>query len=110
MATASKKNATGRSTTKKTSTAKSTAAKKTTATKKPSTAKKPVAAKKTSTSTSLKLTATEKKLVELYRAANATTKKEAMEVLKNDKKPNDSLIEAVLQNKELKKVISNLMK
>ena len=83
-------------TTKKT-TAKKTTAKKTTA-------------KKTSSGTSLKLTATEKKLVELYRMAGTETKKEAMEVLKADKKPNDSLIEAVLQNKDLRKVLADMMK
>ena len=94
--------ATAKSTTKKT-----TAAKKTTA-KKPAT--KPAAKKPTSTGSSLKLTATEKKLVELYRAASTTTKKEAMEVLKNDSKPNDSLLEAVLSNKEVKKVFTDMIK
>ena len=95
--------ATAKSTTKKTR----TAVKKTTA-KKP--AAKPTAKKKTSTGSSLKLTATEKKLVELYRAASTTTKKEAMEVLKNDSKPNDSLLEAVLSNKEVKKVFTDMLK
>ena len=51
-----------------------------------------------------------KKLIELYRSADATTKKEAMEVLKSDKKPNDSLIEAVLQNKDLRKTLTQLFK
>ena len=95
--------ATAKSTTKKTR----TAVKKTTA-KKP--AAKPTAKKKTSSGSSLKLTATEKKLVELYRAASTTTKKEAMEVLKNDSKPNDSLLEAVLSNKEVKKVFTDMIK
>ena len=95
--------ATAKSTTKKTT----TAVKKTTA-KKP--AAKPTAKKKTSTGSSLKLTATEKKLVELYRAASTTTKKEAMEVLKNDSKPNDSLLEAVLSNKEVKKILTDMVK
>jgi len=94
-------------------TAKSTTKKTTTAVKK-TTAKKPTAktaAKKTSsTGTSVKLTVTEKKLVELYRAASTTTKKEAMEVLKNDSKPNDSLLEAVLSNKEVKKVFTDMIK
>ncbi len=95
--------ATAKSTTKKTT----TAVKKTTV-KKP--AAKPTAKKKTSTGSSLKLTATEKKLVELYRAASTTTKKEAMEVLKNDSKPNDSLLEAVLSNKEVKKIFTDMIK
>ena len=90
-------------------TTKKPAAKKTAAPKKATTAKKATAAKKT-TGSSLKLTATEKKLVELYRDASAATKKEAMEVLKADKKPNDSLIEAVLSNKDLKKVLTGMMK
>ena len=90
-------------------TVKSTTTKKTTATKKTS-AKKPATKKPTSTGSSLKLTATEKKLVELYRAASTTTKKEAMEVLKNDSKPNDSLLEAVLSNKEVKKVFTDMIK
>ncbi len=91
-------------------TAKKPAAKKTatkTAAKKTATK---TAAKKTTTSASIKLTATEKKLVELYRQASTDTKKEAMEVLKADKKPNDSLIEAVLANKDLRKVLTDMMK
>ena len=87
-----------------------TPAKKTTTAKKTTATKKPAAKKTTSSAASLKLTATEKKLVELYRAANATTKKEAMEVLKADKKPNDSLIEAVLANKDLAKTLNTLFK
>ena len=74
------------------------------------TAKKPAAKKTTSSAASVKLTATEKKLVELYRAASVATKKEAMEVLKADKKPNDSLIEAVLANKDLAKTLNSLFK
>lgn len=112
-------------TTKKTTTAaKKPAAKKTTATKKTTTAKKPTTAKKTtaakkttstakkttSSTASVKLTATEKKLVELYRDASAATKKEVMEVLKADKKPNDSLLEAVLSNKDLRQVLTSMMK
>ena len=33
-----------------------------------------------------------------------------MEVLKNDPKPNDSLLEAVLSNKEVKKVFTEMIK
>ena len=43
-------------------------------------------------------------------AKSTTTKKEAMEVLKNDSKPNDSLLEAVLSNKEVKKVFTDMIK
>ena len=33
-----------------------------------------------------------------------------MEVLKSDAKPNDSLLEAVLSNKEVKKVLTDMIK
>ena len=101
--TAKKSTAAAKSTAKKT-----TAAKKTTTAK--TTAKKTTAAKKTTSGSSVKVTATEKKLLELYRAANAQTKKEAMEVLKADTRPNDSLIEAVLANKDLRKTLTDMFK
>ena len=68
-----------------------TAAKPATSTaKKPaaSTAKKPAAttAKKTSSDASVKLTATEKKFLELYRAASSSLRKDAEAVLKGTKK------------------------
>lgn len=46
-----------------------------------------------SSGTSMKLTATEKKLVELYRAADSETKKEAMNLLKGEK---NDLLEGLL--------------
>ncbi len=49
-------------------------------------------------------------IVDDYRDASAATKKEAIEVLKADKKPNDSLIEAVLANKDLAKTLNTLFK
>ena len=61
---------------------------KTTAAKTGTTAKKPAAAKKTSsvkdTLDTLKLTATEKKLVQLYRKADTKTKKAAINLLEGD--------------------------
>ena len=70
-----------------TSTAKkpaATAAKKpaSTAAKKPAAAAKPAA----STGTSMKVTAAEKRILELYRAADSATKKNAEAVLKGTKK------------------------
>ena len=62
---------------KATTAAKKPAAKKTTAAKKPA-AKKPV--------TVSSLTATEKKLVELYRGAKTVTKTAALALLKADQK------------------------
>ena len=59
------------------------AAAKTTTTKKTTTKKPATTAKKaTGTGTSVKVTATEKKLLELYRAADSDTKKAAIALLK----------------------------
>ena len=69
----------------KTTAKKTTAssAKKTGQTAKKTTAKKPAAAKKTSSSASrIQVTATEKKLVELYRNADSDTKKAAIDFLR----------------------------
>ena len=76
------------------STTTSTAKKKTTTS---STAKK----KKTSTTstastTSVKLTSTEKKLVEAYRAADTKTRKNAMNILKGTDKSTASIVESFL--------------
>lgn len=68
----------------KTTAAKKTAAKKVTPAKE--TAAKKTTAKKTSSSSSMKLTAAEKQLVELYRKASADDKKEALKVLKGEDK------------------------
>ena len=68
----------------KTTTAKKTAAKKVTPAKE--TEAKKTTAKKTSSSSSMKLTAAEKQLVELYRKASADDKKEALKVLKGEDK------------------------
>lgn len=54
---------------------------------KTSSAKKPAAA-----SSSMKLTASEKKLVELYRKADDKTKKAAMDILKKKKDSSDEMI------------------
>ena len=78
--------------------AKETAAKSTTAKK--TTAKK-TTTKKSTTSTasksSMQVTATEKKLVELYRQADAERKKNVMKLLKGGESDSDSLIEGVLE-------------
>ena len=102
--------ATAKTTTKKetakTSTAK-TAAKKTTA-KKTTTAKKPAAAK--STGTSVKVTATEKKLLELYRAADADTKKAAVALLKGEKSQLGGILDSILENKTIMNTVTGLFK
>lgn len=66
-------------------------------------------AKKTSSGTSMKLTAAEKKLVELYRAADADTKKDAVALLKGEKK--SSIIGDIFGGKSgLNDIIGNLIK
>ena len=88
MATAAKK------TTAKKTAAKSTAAKKTSA--KSTTAKKTTA--KTS-STAVKLTAAEKKLVEYYRKADASAKKQATELLKSSAEDDGGILGSLLGGK-----------
>lgn len=95
--TAAKKTGTA-ATAKKTSTSAktTTAAKKTTstATKKTSS----TAAKKTSTASknTIELTAAEKKLVELYRAADSETKKKAVAVLKGESSDMGDILNSLL--------------
>lgn len=76
-------------TTAKSTTAKKTTAKKTTTTKKSTTS--------TASKSSMQVTATEKKLVELYRQADAELKKNVMKLLKGGESDSDSLIEGVLE-------------
>ena len=56
-------------------------------------------AKKTTTAktTSVKVTAAEKKLLELYRKADAQTKKEALNVLKGEDDDTDDLLAGILE-------------
>lgn len=68
---------------------------------KKTTAKKTTTAKKATSSTaaksaSMKVTAAEKKLVELYRAADAETRKAALKVLKGEEESTDSILEDIL--------------
>ena len=94
--TAAKKTASA-SAAKKTST--STTAKKTSSTAKAAaTAKKTTTAKKTSTASknAIELTAAEKKLVELYRAADSETKKKAVGVLKGESSEMGDILTSLL--------------
>ena len=99
-ASAAKKTSSTTSSAKKTSST-STAAKKTSSTS--SAAKKTSStsstAKKTTTGssgTTMKLTATEKKLVELYRAADTETKKAAVSVLKGEATVSNDILSSLL--------------
>jgi len=61
-----------------------------------------------SSGTSVKLTATEKKVIELYRAADTETKKSVMNLLTGDDK-NDSLVSSLLGGKGSNDIIGNLI-
>ena len=91
-------------------TAKKTATKKTTsAAKKPAT-KKTTSKKSTSTGSSVKATATEKKLLELYRAADSDTKKAAMALLKGEKSQLGGILDEILKNKTVMNTVTSLFK
>ena len=108
--------ATAKKPTAKASAAKKTTAKKTTAkasTAKKTTAKKTTATAKTaakSTGTSVKVTATEKKLLELYRAADADTKKAAMALLKGEKSQLGGILDSILENKTIMNTVTSFFK
>ena len=68
---------------KKTST-KSDSSAKSSSTKKSSTSTKKTSTKSSSSGSSMKVSSTERKLVELYRAADSSVKKKAMEILKEN--------------------------
>ena len=79
--------------------AKGTSSAKKTESKKTET-KKTSSAKKTSTSSgkkSMQVTTAEKKLVELYRAADSETKKQVVKLLKGENTDEDSLLEDILE-------------
>lgn len=67
-----------------------------TSSSKTKTAKKTSTTKKTTSGTSMKVTATEKKLVELYREAEAETRSEVMKLLKGED-IGDSLLGTILE-------------
>ena len=77
-----------KTTEKKASTAKKTTAKKTTTAK---------SSTSSSSKSSMSVTAAEKKLVELYRKADAETRKEALKVLKGEDTGSDSILEDILE-------------
>ncbi len=77
-----------------------------------STAKKTssTAKKTTSSAASDKLTATEKKVIELYRAADDKTKKAAVALLKGEKTDAASVIESILNNKKIMNTVTGFLK
>ena len=63
-----------------------------------------------STGTSVKVTATEKKLLELYRAADADTKKAAMALLKGEKAQLGGILDSILENKTIMNTVTSFFK
>ena len=111
MATAKKTGSTAKKTTAKktgSSTAKKTTAKKTTA-KKPAAAKKPASTAKKTTGNRIQVTATEKKLVELYRAADSDTKKAALALLKGEKTQTTGILSSILGDNNLIGNLNNII-
>ena len=111
--------ATAKTTTAKKPAAKKTAAKTTAAAKKPAAkkpaakktaAKKPAATTAKSSGTSVKVTATEKKLLELYRAADSDTKKAAMALLKGEKTQLSGILDSILKDKNIMNTVTSLFK
>jgi len=62
-----------------------------------------------SSKTSIKVTATEKRLVELYRAADSATRKEALKVLKGDNSLAGDVLETLLDKVDTDSVLDTLM-
>ena len=104
-AAAKKTSTTGKKTTAKKTTTAKTAAKKPAAKKTSGTA-----TKKTTTGTSVKVNATEKKLLELYRAADADTKKAAIALLKGEKSQLGGILDSILENKTIMNTVTSLFK
>ena len=93
----------------KTTAAKTTAAKKPAAAKKTTTAAKKPASSAAKTEEGEKLTAAEKKLLELYRAANADTKKAAVALLKGEKTEDGGVLGSILDMVGGSEVLSGLL-
>lgn len=67
--------------------------------------------KKTSSAvkSSMQVTATERKLVELYRAADSAAKKEALKILKGEDSLTDEIFDTLLDNVKPEKLIGTLL-
>ena len=63
-----------------------------------SAAKKSSSAASSSSKTSIKVTAAEKKLVELYRAANSDTRKAAIKLLKGEENTAEDILENLIES------------
>ena len=106
--TAAKKTSTASAAAKKKTSTTSAAAKKKTTTTSTAAKKKTTAA--SAANTGVKLNETEKKLIKLYRAADAKTRKEAMQMLEEPKSDLGNMVSSLLNNKAVKDVVSGLLK
>ena len=89
----------------KAKTTSGTAKKKTSSTAKKKTS---TTAKKT-TGSRIQVTATEKKLVELYRAADSDTKKAALALLKGEKSQTSNILTSILEDSGLLNNLSDII-
>ena len=64
--------------------------------------------KTSSAGTSIKVTATEKKVIELYRAADSDTKKAAVALLKGEKSQLNGILSSILGNSSIMNTVSGL--
>ena len=58
---------------------------------------------------SMQVTATERKLVELYRKADSNTKKEALKVLKGEDSLTEDILESLLDSVDTGKIVDSLL-
>ncbi|MBR1930016.1 MAG: helix-turn-helix domain-containing protein [Lachnospiraceae bacterium] len=62
-----------------------------------------------SSGTSIKVTTTEKKLLELYRAADSDTKKAAIALLKGEKTQTSSILSSILNNSSIMDTVQSFL-
>ena len=73
-------------------------------------AKKPATgAKKTTSASRIQVSATEKKLVELYRKADSDTKKAALALLKGEKSQTSNILTSILEDSGLLNNLSDII-
>ncbi len=65
-------------------------------------------AKSTASKSSMQVTATERRLVELYRKADSAAKKEAMQVLKGEDSLAGEILETILEDIQPEKILESL--
>lgn len=65
--------------------------------------------KSTASKSSMQVTSTEKKLVELYRKADTKTKQEVMKLLKGDDSLTGEIFETLLENVDTEKILDSIL-